>query len=145
MGGCNLWWWPMGNATKPWLPVFRGFLTPHSPPWNLTNTSRARLSGKQQLMTKTCSQQGSTSNSIFISLSISDPDYSSFPSPDEQNMNRGRADSRLDFFLLVKLCKASPKAKKKISFRKQKNVTPMVIKTLLQDLFGSFFSPMQWC
>ena len=111
----------MGNATKPWLPVFRGFLTPRSPPWNLANTSRrARLGGKQQLMTKTCSQQGSTFSSIFISLSISDPDYSCSPSPDEQNMNRGRADSRLELFLLMKLFKASPEAKEKISFRKQK-------------------------
>ena len=138
----------VGNATKPWLPVFRGFLTPHSPPWNLTNTSCARLSGKQQLMTKTCSQQGSTSNSIFISFSISDPDYSSSPSPGEQNMNRGRADSRLDFFLLVKLFKASPKAKKEISFRKQKNVTLMVTqKHSFKILLGpsSIFSPMQWC
>ena len=41
-------------------------------------------------------------------------------------MNIGRADSRLDFFLLVKLFKASPEAKEKISFRKQKNVTLMV-------------------
>ena len=77
----------------------------------------------------------------LVSLSISDADYSSFPSPGEQNMNRARTDSRLDFFLLVKLFKASPKAKKKISFRKQKNVTPMVIKNTPSRSFWVLLQP----
>ena len=85
-GGCNLWWWAMRQSLG--FLFFEDF----SHLGRLRGTSLTPLAlasaANNNWWPRPAHSRGSTSNSISIPLSISDPDYSSFPSPGEQNMNR---------------------------------------------------------